>query len=334
MSFDCARQAGANTLPIGVRFAGKWRGGSYVALRLVGSGANGSVYLAERGGERVAVKVADNPTALSLEYDRLLRFAQDGGGRAIGPRCIELDDTVIGGVKRFFLAMEYIDGMPLDAFIRLRGPEWIAVCLVNMLDLLELLHSRGYIFGDVKPANILVQNDAGDVRLVDFGGVAPVGQSVKEFTEAYDRAWWAFGSRRADVRYDLTACALLGLQLAAPLCKADLERLSCLRPVDRAAWLRKHAARAAATGDGPIAEVVAVMDGEVRDLDEFRRRLSRTAGQRRQVSADGMARLGRRGGGREGRRRRRRAWDRTDWGLLAAVAVFAATLVTVLWFGV
>ena len=332
MSFDCAQQEGGDTLPAGVRFVGKWRGGSYVVLRLIGSGANGSVYLAQREGERVAVKVSHNPTALSLEYDRLQRFAQDSGGNVIGPRCIELDDAVIGGVKRFFLAMEYIDGMPLDAFIRLRGAGWIAVCLVKMTGLLELLHRRGYIFGDVKPANILVQNDTGDLRLVDFGGVAQIGQSVKEFTEAYDRAWWAFGSRRADVHYDLMACALLGLQLAAPPSKADLERLSCLRPVDRVAWLRRHAARAAATGDGPIAEVVAVMDGEVRDLDEFRRRLTRSVGQTRHVQADGMPRLGRRGAA-QARRRRRRAWDRTDWGLLAAVAVFAVTLVTVLWFG-
>ena len=332
MSFDPAQQESGDILPAGARFVGKWRGGSYVVVRLIGGGANGSVYLAEREGLRVAVKVSCNPTALSLEYDRLQRFADDGRGNVIGPRCIELDDAVIGGVKRFFLTMEYIDGVPLDAFIRLRGAEWIAVCLVKMTDLLESLHRRGYIFGDVKPANILVQNDTGDVRLVDFGGVAPIGQSVKEFTEAYDRAWWAFGSRRADVHYDLTACALLGLQLAAPLGKADLERLSCMRPVDRAGWLRRHAARAEATGDGPIAGVVAVMDGEVRDMEEFRRRMARTAVERRHAPPDGVSLAGRRGAG-QGRRRKRRAWDRTDWGLFAAVAVFAVTLVSVLWFG-
>lgn len=326
MSFDQADLGRADALRAGVRFVGKWRGGSYAVERLIGSGANGSVYLAQRDGERVAVKVSDNPTALSLEYDRLQRFAVDGEGNVVGPRCIELDDAVVNGVKRFFLAMEYIEGVPVDEFIRLRGTGWIAVCLLKMTRLLERLHQQGYIFGDVKPANILIRSDTGELRLVDFGGVAQIGQSVKEFTEAYDRAWWARGSRRADVEYDLMACALLGLQLAAPIAKVDAERLSCMRPVDRAAWLRAHASQAARSGDGPLMEVLAVVDGDIRDMGEFRRRLVHSMEERRHMADDAAPSRVR------DRARTRRAWDRTDWGLFAAVTVFTVTLVSVLWF--
>ncbi len=329
MSFKQDGLERADLLQVGVGFVGKWRGSSYVVERLIGRGAGGSVYLAQRDGERVAVKVSEHPTALSLEYDRLQRFATDGAGRAVGPRGIELDDTSVGGVKRFFLAMEFIDGVPVDEFIRLRGENWIALCLKKLVPLLEGLHRQGYIFGDVKPANILILHGTNELRLVDFGGVARIGQSVKEFTEAYDRAWWGLGSRRADLEYDLLACALLGLQLARPVSKADAERLSRMRPADRAAWLRAHAKRAAETGDGSLTEVLAVLNGEVRDMNEFKGRLADSMGVRR-PSLDGGAPLVR---GRRQVTRKRRAWDRTDWGLFAAVTVFTATLVTVLWLG-
>ena len=324
MSFNASERSAGPELGAGASLTGKWHGRSYRVIRLIGSGASGSVYLAQGDGGRVALKVADNPAALSLEYDRLRKFAQDDDGTDIGPRVHELDDATFAGRPHYFLAMEYVEGIPIDAFIRERGAEWIPICLVRTARLLAMLHRHGYAFRDLKPANILIHRDTVSPRLVDFGGVTAVGQSVKEFTEAFDRAWWGRGSRRADAAYDLFACAMLGLQLFAPFARGEVERLSGVRPVERLEWLRGYCRRAGGAGRPGFAPVAAVLCGRTGDMEAFMQQLIGAV--HRAAENRGRA-PGRR------RRRPRLGWDRTDYALLAAVLVFMSTLAAVVWFG-
>ncbi|HED66256.1 MAG TPA: hypothetical protein ENJ09_11950, partial [Planctomycetes bacterium] len=69
-----------------------------------------------------------------------------------------------------FIAMEYLEGRPLDRILRehrLEYSEGMAIAL-QVADALSLVHERGFVHRDLKPANLMVLPD-GQVKLLDFG---------------------------------------------------------------------------------------------------------------------------------------------------------------------
>jgi eukaryotic-like serine/threonine-protein kinase len=72
----------------------------------------------------------------------------------------------------YYVVMEYIDGMDLRRFLKRRGgtlPVERAVEIARLVSLgLGAAHRRGIVHRDVKPQNIMV-NDDGLVKLTDFG---------------------------------------------------------------------------------------------------------------------------------------------------------------------
>ncbi|MCL6593578.1 MAG: hypothetical protein K6T31_06345, partial [Alicyclobacillus sp.] len=75
------------------------------------------------------------------------------------------------------------------------------------------------------------------VRLVDVGGVTPLGKAVRQFTLPCDRAAYGLGERRADPAYDVFALAVSVLQTAGrlPLPRGFTEQT----PVQRSLWLER-----------------------------------------------------------------------------------------------
>ncbi|MGZ0084125.1 protein kinase domain-containing protein [Caldibacillus thermoamylovorans] len=198
------------SLPPGTIITGKWHGHSYRLLRRLGSGANGVVYLAENGRNRVAVKLSDDYASLASEMNILRRFSKVQGA-ALGPSLLEADDwpsPFARGTIPFYV-MEYIEGEPFAVFVRRHGKEWAPVLLVQLLSVLERLHEEGWVFGDLKPDNVMVTGPPPSVRLLDVGGTTLQGRAVKEFTELYDRGYWGLGSRKAEPSYDLFAAAMV-----------------------------------------------------------------------------------------------------------------------------
>ena len=70
-----------------------------------------------------------------------------------------------------YIVMEYVDGLDLQALVKRDGPldpstaaDWIAQAARG----LEHAHSKGVIHRDVKPANLLIDQD-GVIRLLDMG---------------------------------------------------------------------------------------------------------------------------------------------------------------------
>ncbi|BCJ87392.1 serine/threonine protein kinase [Effusibacillus dendaii] len=203
---------------------GRWNGHAYQLIRLLGTGANGTVWLAQENGRSYALKISTEPTAISLEY-RLLKQLQENSppdiftvqGSRLGPFVYDLDDyTSADGQLHYFYVMEYIAGVP--AHLDSKRSDGTAACQIvcRLLFFLQQLHQKGVAFGDIKADNVLVNPRNGEVRLVDFGGVTRFGESIRQFTEWYDRAYWQAGSRRADRQYDLFSVALLWIQLLCP----------------------------------------------------------------------------------------------------------------------
>lgn len=196
------------------QFRGKWNQHTYHVLRELGRGANGAVYLTTQGGMRRAVKVGFESMDILLEV-HALKCVQQGRDSRVGPLLCDVDDLVINGKACTFYAMEYLDGDQLDSYVRQAGEEWVPVLIVQLLARLDLLHQNGWVFGDLKPENVMVTRHDKQVRLIDFGGVTKLGNAVRQFTEEYDRAFWHAGDRRSEISYDLFSAAAMMVRLLA-----------------------------------------------------------------------------------------------------------------------
>ena len=295
---------------VGKSITGKWNQHVYRVVRILGSGENGTVYLAEQNGRFVALKVGQNAAQLALEWERMQ--ALGCGTFTLCPKVYELDDFELYGDGHPYYAMDYIAGMDLRQFVVRHGVVKLPDLLLQIAELLHSLHQNGYAFGDIKPENLLIDGLSGRPVLVDFGGVTPFGTVVKEFTEIYDRAFWGWGTRIADEQYDYFALALLGSFFYRPLSERGKERLRQAPPDERRAALR-HYLLHAQPRHVMMQALGVVADGRANGYAGFCTAL-RQARDQSQVerSNDG------------------RKWDKTDWGVFFSILVFA-TVLTSIW---
>lgn len=201
----------------GSMIVGKWHKHFYKIIKPLGKGANGVVYLAESSRGLVAVKLSDNSTAIISEVNVLKRFSKVQGV-ALGPSLLDVDDWLDSSTNNLFpfYVMEYIKGDDFLSFIQKRGKEWIVILLIQLLSDLQKLHSTGWVFGDLKPDNLLVTGPVPKIRMLDVGGTTLQGRAIKEFTEFYDRGYWGLGSRKAEPSYDLFAVAMIMINACYP----------------------------------------------------------------------------------------------------------------------
>lgn len=148
--------------------------GRYRLIKRVGEGGMGQVWLAEREQgtvrQRVALKLLHG-AGIGTER-ALAHFLEEG--RILGslnhPRIAHLIEAGHGTDGVPFLALEFVDGEPIDRWcesralsLRARIALFIKVCAA-----VEYAHANLVIHRDLKPANILV-DDAGEPKLLDFG---------------------------------------------------------------------------------------------------------------------------------------------------------------------
>lgn len=197
------------------QFQGRWNKQTYHVLRELGRGANGAVYLASQNGVKRAVKIGAEGMDILMEVNVLKQLQQERDPRAaVAPLLCDVDDLIINGRSCTFYAMEYVDGEQLDQYVRQAGSDWVPVLVIQLLSRLSVLHRHGWVFGDLKPENVMVTRSDNKARLIDFGGVTKIGNAVRQFTEEYDRAAWHAGDRRAGVDYDLFSLAVMTVRLA------------------------------------------------------------------------------------------------------------------------
>ncbi|WP_438435265.1 protein kinase domain-containing protein [Gorillibacterium sp. sgz500922] len=194
----------------GSLLTGKWKGRPYRVLGKLGEGANGAVYLVSGGGRRFALKIGLDAADVQSEVNALTAITSGAG--PLAGFLVDTDDFVWRGTSYSFYVMKYVEGKQSSQFLDKEGPEWLGVIGLKLLAQLAHLHERGWVFGDLKTENVLV-SAYGDAHLVDFGGLSPIGRSVKQFTEIYDRSYWNAGTRTADPGYDLFSFGVLCLRL-------------------------------------------------------------------------------------------------------------------------
>lgn len=149
------------------------RVGPYRLVRELGTGGMGVVWLAERADgllERsVALKMPRGAWVRDGLRERMARERRILGALE-HPGIARLYDAGVGDDGRPFLAMEYVEGEPLDAYCAARELDTRArlALYLQVVDAVAYAHSKLVIHRDLKPANILVTAD-GQVRLLDFG---------------------------------------------------------------------------------------------------------------------------------------------------------------------
>lgn len=146
--------------------------GRFVVVEWLGAGGMGVVYGAfdpelER---RVAIKVLRPEIAANADdvRERLL-FEAKALARVSHPNVIAIYDVGARG-NELFIAMEYVRGQTLAAWLRAR-PRSAREILDAFLDAgrgLSAAHARGVVHRDFKPSNVLIGAD-GRVRVTDFG---------------------------------------------------------------------------------------------------------------------------------------------------------------------
>jgi serine/threonine protein kinase, bacterial len=196
----------------GTKILGKWHKKPYKIVKELGSGATGSVYLAESPVGLVAVKIGLNSMTITSEVNVLKHFSKVQG-QILGPSLIDVDDWVTHEGSFPFYVMEYLDGQSLFSFVTGKGSEWIGILMVQLLGDLDRLHQAGWVFGDLKPDNLIVVNHPTRVRWLDVGGTTLLGRSIKEYTEFFDRGYWGLGTRKAEPSYDLFAVAMVMINI-------------------------------------------------------------------------------------------------------------------------
>lgn len=203
-------------LSSGTVIKGKWNGESYTIIRMLGKGATGNVYLAESKKGKVAIKLSENSMAITSEVNVLKHFSKVQG-TSLGPSLLDVDDWKLAPQKILpFYVMEYVQGNNFLEFVQERGIEWADVLALQLLTNLEKLHQQGWVFGDLKPENLLISGPPPKIRCIDVGGTTQQGRSIKEFTEFFDRGYWGLGTRKAEPTYDLFSVAMVIVNAAYP----------------------------------------------------------------------------------------------------------------------
>ena len=147
--------------------------GPYSVVRKIAEGGMGAVWLARRSDGMVNRPIAlklprgawertDLAQRIAREREILAAFAH--------PNIARLYDAGLTASGQPYLALEYVEGQPIDDYARTRQltvPARLRLFL-QVTGAVAHAHTRLIVHSDLKPANILVTAE-GEVKLLDFG---------------------------------------------------------------------------------------------------------------------------------------------------------------------
>lgn len=151
------------------------RVGAYRLVRELGAGGMGTVWLAERAdglfNRPVALKLPHVFAPLAGLAERMSR-EREILATLDHPNIARLQDAGIDGRGQPYLALDYVEGIPIDRFLR-EQPSSLDVAarlrlFLQVADAVAYAHGKLVLHRDLKPTNMLVTAN-GDVRLLDFG---------------------------------------------------------------------------------------------------------------------------------------------------------------------
>ena len=142
--------------------------GTFVVVRVLGSGGMGVVYLArhEALDRQVALKLCLRRA--SERYTQLLLREARAMAALVHPHVVAVHH-VGTAAEQVYIAMEYVPGGTLRSWLATRrGWSEILAMFVQAGRGLAAAHAKGFVHRDFKPDNVLVGED-GRARVTDFG---------------------------------------------------------------------------------------------------------------------------------------------------------------------
>ncbi|MEZ0447370.1 protein kinase domain-containing protein [Cellulomonas sp. ICMP 17802] len=154
--------------------------GRYEIKRQLGRGGYATSWLVyDREADHTKVLkqfMHGDPDELRAEYNAANTLQHDGCGRVYDVRV---------GREPYYLVSEYVEGESLATGGIDRDVDELRSIAVGVLEALEYIHRKGFVHGDVTPANVIVSTDGnGYAKLIDFGlamkkGGTPAGWSPR-----------------------------------------------------------------------------------------------------------------------------------------------------------
>jgi serine/threonine-protein kinase len=158
--------------------------GRYRVIARIGSGGMADVYLAQDQllGREVAVKLLHHHFAEDQEFVERFKREASSAAALSHPNIVGIFDRGEWN-GTYYIAMEYVAGRSLKTIVREGGPLEPAAAIdivIQILRAARFAHRRGVIHRDLKPHNVIV-DDEGRARVTDFG-IARAGASDMTLT--------------------------------------------------------------------------------------------------------------------------------------------------------
>ncbi len=198
--------------------------GRYEIIKEIGRGAMGRVYLGKdpRINRTTAIKTfrfSDDfePEEIQKMKDMFFREAESAGTLSHANIVTIYDAGEEEGLA--YIAMEYLDGVNLEKFIK-KGdllPIRKAIdYLFHVADALDYAHQKGIVHRDIKPANIMLLKN-GTLKITDFG-IARISSTSQTQTGVVKGTPFymspeQFSGERVDGRSDIFSLGVMMFQL-------------------------------------------------------------------------------------------------------------------------
>jgi serine/threonine protein kinase len=165
--------------------------GPYQLISRIGTRGPADIYVArspQSGTAQAIIKVVDTLTSPASAV-RLFNQERQLIGRFEHPNLARMLDEGTTTTGALYLAMEFVDGVPIDQFIKrwsVAGATAIDLFL-QICSAVEYLHSMGFALNDFESENILVRRGPHGV-ITDFGSTValPASPQDRRFARSLD----------------------------------------------------------------------------------------------------------------------------------------------------
>lgn len=157
----------------------------YSLIEKIGGGGMADVYRAkdERLDRDVAIKILKEQFAEDEDFVKGFRRESHSIAKLNHPNIVSIYDVgmdTVDGIKKYYIVMELIEGFNLKDLIRNKGKLNVSDTISFVKEIaygLKNAHENGIIHRDVKPQNILLQNNI-TPKVTDFGIAQGVSQAT------------------------------------------------------------------------------------------------------------------------------------------------------------